>query len=165
MQVRRDPVLFCTDVVDFPSQLTLVKWICQLCSMTNTSEKYVRTQQGNLLALMLNQRSPKLYIWRRIWPPVTFKNNSRNAEFLFLFLKGEVSFQILIPFYRTWARSLATLVTNWLTHSCLVHLINVTLAWEDANSKLSEVVTIADVDAERGVERQFGADLEAEVWS
>ena len=24
-------------------------WICQLCSMTNTSEKYERTQQGNLL--------------------------------------------------------------------------------------------------------------------
>ena len=62
MQVRRDPVLFCTDVVDFSSQLTLVTWICQLCSMTNTSEKYERTQQGNLLALMLDQRSPKLYI-------------------------------------------------------------------------------------------------------
>ena len=25
-------------------------WICQLCSMTNTSEKYERTQQGNLLS-------------------------------------------------------------------------------------------------------------------
>ena len=62
MQVRRDPVLFCTDVVDFPSQLTLVTWICQLYSMTSTSEKYERTQQGDLLALMLNQRSPKLYI-------------------------------------------------------------------------------------------------------
>ena len=70
MQVKRDPVLFCTDVVDCPSQLTLVTWICQLCSMTNTSEKYGGTQQGNLLALMLNQSSPKLYIWRRIWPSV-----------------------------------------------------------------------------------------------
>ena len=60
---------------------------------------------------------------------------------------------------------MATLVTNWLTHSCLVHLIDVTLACEDANSKLSEVVTIADDDAERRVERQFSADLEAEVWS
>ena len=66
MQVRRDPVLFCTDVVDCPSQLTLVTWICQLCSMTNTSEEYERTQLGNLLALMLNQRSPKLYIRKRI---------------------------------------------------------------------------------------------------
>ena len=48
-----------------------------------------------------------------------------------------------------------TLVTNSLTdsltiltHSCLVNLINVTLACEDANSKLVEVVTVADADAE-----------------
>ena len=40
-----------------------------------------------------------------------------------------------------------------------------TLAFEYANSKLVEVVTIADVDAERHVEAEFGADLEAEVWS
>ena len=36
-------------VVDCPTQLTLVTWICQLCSKTNTSEKYERTQTGNLL--------------------------------------------------------------------------------------------------------------------
>ena len=36
-------------VVDCPTQLTLVTWICQLCFTTNTSEKYERTQQGNLL--------------------------------------------------------------------------------------------------------------------
>ena len=45
-----------------------------------------------------------------------------------------------------------TLVTNSLTDSltdsCLVNLIDLTLACEDANSKLVEVVTIADVDAE-----------------
>ena len=35
-------------------------------------------------------------------------------------------------------------MTNSLTHSCLVNLINVTLACEDANSKLVEVVTAAD---------------------
>ena len=44
------------------------------------------------------------------------------------------------------------LVTHSLTHSltdsCLVNLIDVTLACEDANSKLAEVVTVADVDAE-----------------
>ena len=40
------------------------------------------------------------------------------------------------------------LVTNSLTHSCLVNLIDVTLACEDANSKLVEVVTVADVDDE-----------------
>ena len=33
-----------------PTQLTLMTWICH-CSMTNTSEKYERTQQGNLLPL------------------------------------------------------------------------------------------------------------------
>ena len=34
-----------------------------------------------------------------------------------------------------------------LTNSCLVNLIDVTLACEDANSKLVEVVTVDDVDA------------------
>ena len=38
-------------------------------------------------------------------------------------------------------------LTSSLTHSCLVNLIDVTLACEDANSKLVEVVTVADVDA------------------
>ena len=44
------------------------------------------------------------------------------------------------------------LVTHGLTHSltdsCLVILIDVTLACEDANSELVEVVTVADCDAE-----------------
>ena len=39
-------------------------------------------------------------------------------------------------------------VTNSLTDSCLVNLIDVTLACEDANSKLAEIVTVAHVDAE-----------------
>ena len=43
--------------------------------------------------------------------------------------------------------SLTDWLTDWLTHSCLVNFIDVTLACEDANSKLVEVVTIADVDA------------------
>ena len=54
----------------------------------------------------------------------------------------------LLYFYRTRVQSLAMLVTNSLTHSCLVNLIDVTLACEDANSKLVEVVTVAHVDAE-----------------
>ena len=49
-------------------------------------------------------------------------------------------------FYRTRVRSLFTLVSNWLTDSCLVNLIDVTLACEDANSKLVNVVTVADED-------------------
>ena len=40
------------------------------------------------------------------------------------------------------------LVTNSLTDSCLVNLIDVTLACEDANLKLVEVVSVAEVDAE-----------------
>ena len=40
------------------------------------------------------------------------------------------------------------LVTNSLTHSCLVNLIDVTLACEDAYSKLVKVVTVADVSDE-----------------
>ena len=48
-------------------------------------------------------------------------------------------------FYWTRVRSLAILVSNSLTHSCLVNLIDVTLACKDAYSKLVEVVTVADV--------------------
>ena len=39
-------------------------------------------------------------------------------------------------------------LTNSLTDCCLVILIDVTLACEDANSKPVEVVTVADVDDE-----------------
>ena len=39
-------------------------------------------------------------------------------------------------------------LTHSLTHCCLVNLIDVTLACEDANSKLVEVVSVADVDDE-----------------
>ena len=39
-----------------------------------------------------------------------------------------------------------------------------TLACEDANSKLVEVVTVADVDAEDHVGQQL-VDLRADVWS
>ena len=42
-------------------------------------------------------------------------------------------------------------LTNSLTDSCLVNLIDVTLACEDAYSKLVEVVSVADVDAEDNV--------------
>jgi len=45
-------------------------------------------------------------------------------------------------------------------------LIDVTLACEDAYSKLVEVVSVADVSDEDlvGIWQQFVADLEAEVW-
>ena len=39
-------------------------------------------------------------------------------------------------------------LTNSLPNSCLVNLIDVTLACDNADSKLVEVVTVADVDSE-----------------
>ena len=43
-------------------------------------------------------------------------------------------------------------LTDSLTHSCLVNLIDVTLACEDANSKLVEVVTVTHVDDEKSAD-------------
>ena len=74
---------------------------------------------------------------------------------------------------------MATLVSNSLTNSCLVDLIDVTLACEGASSKLVDVVTVADVDAEKRVDDSlvqiwklkfghkvnFGSDFEHDVWS
>ena len=42
-------------------------------------------------------------------------------------------------------------LTDSLTDSCLVNLINVSLACEDGNSKLVEIVTVVDVDDEKRV--------------
>ena len=47
--------------------------------------------------------------------------------------------------------SLTNSLTHWLTNSCLVNMIDVTLRCEYANSKLVEVVTVADADAEDDV--------------
>ena len=59
-----------------------------------------------------------------------------------------IFFLYILSFYRTRVRSLVMLVSNslthWLTDCCLVNLIDVTLACEDANSKLVDVVTVAD---------------------
>ena len=49
-------------------------------------------------------------------------------------------------FYRTRVRSLFSLVTDSLTNSCLANLIDVTLACEDTNTKLVDVVTVTDED-------------------
>ena len=54
---------------------------------------------------------------------------------------------------------MATLVSDSLTDSCLVDLIDVTQACEDANSKLFEVVTFADVDGEKRV-----GDSLVQIW-
>ena len=53
----------------------------------------------------------------------------------------------------TQVRSVATLVSN-----CLIDLTDVTLAFEDANSKLPDdvsIVSVADVDTEERVDNSF----------
>ena len=61
----------------------------------------------------------------------------------------------------------------------MVHLIDVTLACEDGNSKLVEVVTVVNIDDEKrfddscmqiwklkfGHEAKFCSDFEHKVWS
>ena len=46
-----------------------------------------------------------------------------------------------------------------MTNSCLVNLIDVTLACEDDNSKLVEVVTVAHVDDEKRVDNSL-----VQIW-
>ena len=55
-------------------------------------------------------------------------------------------------------------LTDSLTHSCLVNLIDVILACEDANSKLVDVVTVADEDrVGNNLLLRFGQAFEFEV--
>ena len=55
--------------------------------------------------------------------------------------------------------SLPHSLTHWLTHSCLVNLIDVSLACEDGNLKLVEVVNVTHVDDEKS------ADYSLVKWS
>ena len=55
--------------------------------------------------------------------------------------------------------SLTHSLTDSLTHSCLVKLIDVTLAFEDVYSKLVEVVTVAHVDDEKCVDSHL-----VQIW-
>ena len=50
-------------------------------------------------------------------------------------------------------------LTDSLTDSCLVNLIDVTLACEDANSKLVEIVPVADFYSEQLVD-----DSSVHIW-
>ena len=53
--------------------------------------------------------------------------------------------------------------SNWLplslTNSCFVDMTDVALVCEDYNSKLVEVVTVADADAEKGID-----DSLVQIW-
>ena len=61
---------------------------------------------------------------------------------------GEWSFLFIGPESDHW---LPLSLTHSLTDSCLVDFSDVPLAFENANAKLVEVATIADVDAEKRV--------------
>ena len=50
-------------------------------------------------------------------------------------------------------------LTESLTNSCLVNLIDVTLACEDDNSKLVEVVTVTHVDDEKRADNSL-----VQIW-
>ena len=46
-------------------------------------------------------------------------------------------------------------MTTDLVHFCLVDFIDVTMAYEDANSKLVKFLSVANVDAENGVDNNL----------
>ena len=88
---------------------------------------------------------PVLLFWRAPWDPATC------APALPSFSISLGSKYIIIgPESDHWlCLSLTNRLTDWLTHSCLVNLIDVTLACKDVYWKLVEVVTIADEDRVR----------------
>ena len=51
------------------------------------------------------------------------------------------------------------LASDQLTHSCLLNLIDVTLACEDGNSKLVEVITVVEVDDDKRVDNSL-----VQIW-
>ena len=55
-------------------------------------------------------------------------------------------------------------VSNSLSPSCLIDLTDVTLAFEDTNSKLLDVVSVADVDAKEGVDDSLVEILKLNMW-
>ena len=83
-------------------------------------------------------------------PPAPQPRSSQDQEVKSAFQISTLVLTGCAYFYRTRVRSLFTLVTHSLTNSltdcCLVNFIDVTLACEDANSKLVDVVTVADDD-------------------
>ena len=50
---------------------------------------------------------------------------------------------------------MSTLVSDLLTNSCFVDLTDVALAFEDANSKLLDVVSVADFDTKECVDERL----------
>ena len=77
-------------------------------------------------------------------PPLTSMQSGVGVTFLCPILPIIVKSKFL--FYQTRVLSLLPFsLTDSPTNSCLVYLIDMTLACEDANSKLVDIVTVADI--------------------
>ena len=73
-----------------------------------------------------------------------------------IFMIEEIKMMIFIgPESDHWLCLSLTDKLTKLTHSCLVNLIDVTLACEDGNSKLVEVVIVTHVDDEKGADHSL----------
>ena len=108
----------------------------------------------SLLAMMLSTGMPELQAeadleYMRTQLQLDQSSEEQVLKFLsFIFLYFYI-FIFIGPESDHWeCLSLTHSLTNSLTPSCLVNLIDVTLACEDAYSKLVEVVTVADVSDE-----------------
>ena len=142
--------------------------ICKRCKF----EMINQSIQLNTISIIdcgcILQQGNKSRRWK-LWPNFLQLDNrplSQNAPLIetTLFPNADSS---AFYFYRTRVRSLGMLVsdslTDSLTDSCIVNLIDVSLACEDGNSKLVEVVTVVEVDDEKRVNNSL-VQLEGELW-
>ena len=114
-------------------------WLFELEPKTKVqkvNEMNSEVERSGSLVEMLKRNSTNLWVWHG-WKAVILVNahDLGSVVSLSLFLSDPS------PIIGNACHSLP----NWLTNSRLVNLIDVTLACEDANSKLVEVVTVADV--------------------
>ena len=101
-----------------------------------------------------------LALWLNLWWGKLF---STKRLFWYAF------YELLITFYPVFIGPesdhwLCLSLTHSLTDCCLVNLIDVTLACEDDNSKLVEVVTVAQVDNEKRVDNSL-VQIWKVIWS
>ena len=155
-QSRHGPVPCCSH-----SRWTHPRWLSCLDQPEQKQLRWTRQQSKIFLFFSLRELlGPQLFCSDRIatrtcsiasrdvFPSLRFTTNISNATFL-----SDPS--PIIGNACQW-------LTPSLTNSCLVNLIDLTLACEDANSKLVEVVTIAD---DLDLKLMLGRDSEDEIWS
>ena len=131
-----------------------------LTSLTSLSSESQATTVGSEEDLGEPAREDdQIHPWHSQWPSVT-----QNIIFYFplLFIRPRSHHSVPL--------SLLNSLADSLTHSCCWELTDTTLAFEDANAKLLDVVDIADVDAEQlfgdslvDISKvKFGRDIEPE---